>query len=66
MWDSPDWEVRSAVLGMAVGNTKALVARWILTDPAEFSASREGMLAFGSRHVYSSPLGVVVRSSGVG
>jgi hypothetical protein len=46
--------------GWPAQTAKPVVARWILADPAEFSASREGMLAFGSRHVYPLPLDVVV------
>jgi hypothetical protein len=46
--------------------TQATVAGWIPADPAEFSASRKGMLAFVFRHVYPPPLVVVVRSSCVG
>jgi hypothetical protein len=40
---------------------KPVVGRWGLADPADFSASREGKLAFVSRDVYPPLLDVVVR-----
>jgi hypothetical protein len=52
--------------GLPAQTAKPVVGRWVHADPAEFSASREGMLAFVSRHVYPPPLDVVVRSSCVG
>jgi hypothetical protein len=54
-------------LGIAGTNSKATRRQVGSCGPcAVHGASREGMLAFVSRHVYLSPLDVGVRSSSVG